>query len=463
MTIDGLLWTALEGGLGHRKTAYLRYAPLSEIVGVSTLPDAVAVHGASVHDKKAFYQSLQSSFEALAQVLPPQEKTAMPYPVNTSFARKVAVAQKVRILERASEGEVTEKAGAIRRAVDIDVFDQFVKQANILAGVPDSPPARELGKRLKHRDDSTPPTVSALEPDAGLGKAAGLGGDLGKKLLGGAAFGTAMGVPLYLGGTALAEENAEQMRNKALQAALGAGVIGVGAYGAGRGIDYAATEKERDNQAARSVDMQRAMLANTLAAQQAMNYRKYSAHAKAADCKTDLTEPSSVLEDSKGEHWPSKTKEKAPGGEVKLEQHEDKVARLMTTVYIDSFLSQVDQTEKVAEIREVNRDYGVTLLCALEKGATGKQAGDAAQAAIAKAQAKKDPKRRAAETDAAMQGAGHAYHVSSEYTPITGKETQLGAILRSGRENQRAARKTTSGPGGTTLQKRKEGPGGATQ
>jgi hypothetical protein len=366
MNIDGLMWRALEGGIGREKTAYLRNEPLSEIMGVETLPDAVAAHGAATHDKKAFYRSLHSSFHALAQILPEQEKTAAPYPVNTSFARKLAVAQKARILESASEGETTEKIAAVRQIIDEDIFTQFVKQANILSGVADSPAARKLNKRLKNKGGEAEAAVSGQGLEADLAKSANLGGDLGKKLLGGAAFGTAMGVPLYLGGSALAEDHAVQIRNKALQAAAGAGLIGLGAYGAGRGIDYAAKERERDNQARRSVDMQRAMLANTLAANQAMSYGKYG---EAAGCKTDLTEPSRVLEESKGEHWPSKTKEKAPGGEVKMEQHEDKVARLMATVYIDSFLNQVDQTEKVAELREVNRDYGVTLLCALEKSA----------------------------------------------------------------------------------------------
>lgn len=323
MDYTELMWQAIEGALGAEKTATLRYTPLHRLTGASTLSDAVAMHAITRREKKAFFKSVKTAAAAAPQV---ERQQSMP--------QKIATAMKARAIEAHVEGEVAVKVAAVRREVDRDIFDSLMKvaKANILTDVSESPMARELGK----------------------------------KLLGGAAAGVGLGVPLYAAGSALSEQNAEEMRNKALQAAAGVGLIGLGTYGAGRGMDYLATERERDNQAARSVDMQRAMLANTLAANQAMKYSSAG-----PDGKTDLTEPSPVLEESKGEHWPSKTKEKNPGGETQMEQEAGKVAELMKTAYIDAFLEQVDQTEKVAALRELNRDYGVSLICDLEKRAAG--------------------------------------------------------------------------------------------
>lgn len=69
-------------------------------------------------------------------------------------------------------------------------------------------------------------------------KKAGVMGELGRKALTGAAYGTGAALPVALGGSYLLDragdetkETTEDIRNKVLQAALGVGGIGAGLYG----------------------------------------------------------------------------------------------------------------------------------------------------------------------------------------------------------------------------------------
>lgn len=283
---DELLWRAIEGALGTEKTAYLRYAPLSAITGAEDLTTAVAAHSSAHHEKKAFWRTVGRGLQALDKVAAAPAEDTRPYPPNTSIHQKIAVAKKARVLESALSGVESVKVAAIRREVDNDIFDGLLKAASgTLMGAIKSPEARALAEKV-------------IEG----------GKNLGSKALQGAAVGTGLAVPLYIGGTALAEDAAEEARNKALQTAAGVGGMAMLGYGANRLMDNAAYH-DRHKQAA-------------------------------------------------------------------ADDTYEKISALTATVYIDQFLAQVDQTEKVAALREINRDYGVSLLCDLEKSAAIRVPGE---------------------------------------------------------------------------------------
>lgn len=261
--LDNFLWTAIEGALGAEKTAWLRGAPLSDVVGVPdlTLGDSIA-HVASVaRQKRAEHRKHASALRALGDVIgnPPREP-------ERSFARKVAAAQKLRVIAGAAlSPEEHVKVASARRQNDDEIFDAMLKlAANPLAGVAKSDFARNMAKGL--------------------------------------ALGTGAGVPLYFAGRELSEDASADFRDKALQTAAGIGGIASLSYGANRMMQNAAYKDRHPG--------------------------KFAA----------------FTEDPIG----------------------DRVIDLTATVYVDQFLAQVDQTEKVAELRELNRDYGVTLLCELE-------------------------------------------------------------------------------------------------
>jgi hypothetical protein len=400
---DELLWNAIEGALGTDKTAYLRYSPLSEITGASDLPTAVAAHAGAHREKKAFWRTTGQTFRALDKVAAALPEDNRPYPPTTSLQTKIAVAQKARLLEGALTGEENVKVASIRREVDNDLFDMLIKQANVLGGAIKNPAARELAE-------------SVVEG----------GKDLGKKALQAGAVGTGLAVPLYVGGSALAEDATEEARNKALQTAAGVGGMAMLGYGANRMMDNAA-------------------------------YHDRHKQASADDLMT-------------------------------------KISALTATVYIDQFLVQFDQTEKVAALREVNRDYGVSLLCDLEKtamqierprqadltgpaafgvdpltyfsekraeGPTQDQGWDAwriANKAKAPRAAKTDPERQKSYTK--LQGQSAAGPV-----PSAGWEVQSGVTARARNVAKDKAKtyETKSGPGGTQVRRGKGGPGGATK
>lgn len=268
--IDNLLWRAIEGAIGSEKTAWLREAPLHEIVGTRlgvddfNLGDAVAHLGKTAREKKAFRQKTASALHALGELI-----GDAPAPPRPSFQRKIAAARKLRTLAQAHlSPQEHVKVASARQELDATLFDDMIKLA-------------------------TNPLMSVAKSDFARNMAKGL------------ALGTGATVPLYVGGNMLAEDTAEEFRNKALQTAAGVGGIAALGYGANRLMDNAAYEARHP----------------------------------------DKFKGAAFLEDPISE----------------------KVAELTATVYLDQFLAQVDQTEKVAELREVNRDYGVTVLCELEK------------------------------------------------------------------------------------------------
>lgn len=268
--LDNFLWRSLEGGLGAEKVAWLREAPLSEIVGTNlgvpdfNVGDAIAHVAKTAHEKKANHRKQMSSFRALGELIgnPPAEP-------QHSFARKVASAQKLRDLAGlAMRPDEHVKVASARKVVDDQIFDEMLKlAANPLAGVAQSSFARNMAKGL--------------------------------------ALGTGATIPLYVGGNALSDDVSTDFRDKALQTAAGIGGIATLGYGANRMMQNAAYKDRHPD--------------------------KFKTAAFMAD----------------------------PVG--------DRVVDLTASVYIDQFLAQVDQTEKVAEIRELNRDFGVTVLCELER------------------------------------------------------------------------------------------------
>ena len=89
----------------------------------------------------------------------------------------------------------------------------------------------------------------------GILKQAGIASELGRKALTGAAYGAGVVLPVALGGSYLlgragdeTRESVADMRNKALQTALGVGAVGAGLYGlhhlANRGEKQASFQEE---------------------------------------------------------------------------------------------------------------------------------------------------------------------------------------------------------------------------
>lgn len=351
---DELLWNAIEGALGTEKMAYLRYAPLSTITGARDLPTAVAAHASAHHEKKAFWNTVGRglrSLEKVAKASPPDNR---PYPPNTSLVRKIAIAQKARLLEQGLEGSENVKIASVRKEVDKDIFEALIKQANVLSGAIKNPAARELSE-------------SVIEG----------GKDLGKKVLTGAALGTGAAVPLYIGGSALSDKATEDARNRALQTAAGVGGMAMLGYGANRLMD---------NMAYHNRHKQAEWGANELRVEwkdyndgRAGSIVAPTGEVLVPDAFSENTPPEAIqasLQQVAGLLGKPPEEILGPYAQNKQASSDDifeKISSLTATVYIDQFLDQVDQTEKVAALREVNRDYGVTLLCELEKHAQDKE------------------------------------------------------------------------------------------
>jgi hypothetical protein len=200
---DNFLWRALEG-------AFLRYAPLSTVIGA---PADFSVADAAGHvAKEAMYMADEqrainagvAALRAMGDVA--VEKTA-------SLSDKIALAHKMRIMMDQG-GEKTAAAEPYKDALYEDIVDT-IKTATvggILEGVSKSPALR----------------------------------DMGKKMLGGAAVGTGVAVPAVAAGSALSDQFTEDARNRALQTAAGVGAMGVAGYGGMKAIDQMAQDRSRD-------------------------------------------------------------------------------------------------------------------------------------------------------------------------------------------------------------------------
>lgn len=283
--IDNLLWRAIEGGLGTEKAAALRTRPLSELTGATSISVGMGKLATSAQTKKATWRKIHAGLkEAVALE---QERPPVPRGIHEgkSMERKLASARKLRVLEASDllTDEDRVKVAALRGELDEEIFGGLVHTAvgqtktaaNPLAGTPTAPAERWLADAMK-----------------------GGAGALGKGML----MGTGAAVPLTVGGMAVADHSAEEMRNQALLAAAAVGGLGAAGYG------------------------------------------------------------------------------------IHSAMQGEKLSTLTQTVYLDQLLSRVDQTEKVAALREMNRDLGVSVLLDLEKTAADMDAQLPAEAVAGREQ-----------------------------------------------------------------------------
>ena len=212
--IDNLLWRAIEGGLGAEKAAALRTRSLSELTGVTSISVGMGKLATSAQTKKANWRKIHAGLKEAVAL----EKERPPVPrgihEGKSMERKLASARKLRVLEASDllSDEDRVKVAALRGELDKEIFGGLVHTAvgqtktaaNPLAGTPTAPAERWLADAMKNG-----------------------AGTLGKGLL----MGTGAAVPLTVGGMAVADHSAEEMRNQALLAAAAVGGLGAAGYG----------------------------------------------------------------------------------------------------------------------------------------------------------------------------------------------------------------------------------------
>ena len=255
---DELLWHALEGALGAEKTAFLRHAPLTDVIPGGrrdfSVADAAGQIAKKASTQRQERQAIHSGLKALAALGAdaPRAKTA-------SLSEKVALAHKLQIAEQHSDERERVKTASYRHALNEDIVDTIKEAAvgGILEGVSKNPLLR----------------------------------DVGKKMLQAGAVGTGLAIPGYAAGSALSDTFTEDARNRALQTAAGVGGLGLMGYGGMKAIDSA-------------------------------------------------TEKMSSAAVSLGQVLP-----------------QEKVAHLATATYLDELLASVQQTEKVAGLRRLNREF----------------------------------------------------------------------------------------------------------
>lgn len=143
--------------------------------------------------------------------------------------------------------------------------------------------------------------------------------EAGKKLLGGAAVGTGLAIPGYAAASALSDDFTEDARNRALQTAAGVGGLALMGYGGKKLIDDQALDAQRRK-----------------------NYAAMDQYRRGVKMSS-VQEP--VL------------------GQI---MDREKAAHLATACYLDELLDSVAQTEKVAAVRELNREFIVEELLTKE-------------------------------------------------------------------------------------------------
>ena len=273
MVDQELLWQALEGAIGTQKVAYLKSAPLLDILGARqdfSVADAVGHVAKHAHIRKREQRAIHNGIKAAAALNIRPKKPAF------TLADKIKVA--ARLSHPAFEGQ--EKVATAKHALYKEIVDG-IKEAGmggILDGISKNPVLR----------------------------------DAGKKLLQAGAVGTGLAVPGYAAGSALSDDFTEDARNRALQTAVGVGGLGLLGYGGKKMIDDQAIDSQRQK--------------NYAAMDQFRRGEKMGS----------AQEP--IL------------------GQV---LNREKAAHLATACYLDELLDGVEQTEKVASIRALNREFVV--------------------------------------------------------------------------------------------------------
>lgn len=180
MSIENVLWKAIEGRLGAQKTAELQNQPLHKLArhkvhrehGIDvgdafTLGDAVGSLGISWRKKTAVHRSIVEGLDALVALdLPSTEKTAAEipegiYPSDASLFTKIAGAQKIRHVKAIADPQEREVLASLQRRVDRDVVNTVTKLASgVLQGISKNPIAREMGRGALMSIGAAVPTVA---------------------------------------------------------------------------------------------------------------------------------------------------------------------------------------------------------------------------------------------------------------------------------------------------------------
>jgi hypothetical protein len=212
------LWRVLEGALGSEKVAYLRYAPLDEIVlnkmaqdyPEQTMPEYITLPLAMRHitEKHAFakrrWQMVESGIEAIRQLRAQGLYKRASLLPRGSLRRKIAVRDRL-LLAASGGGEAREKVAAI--------LPEYDRQLRAYLGEERFEKVAKAGflRKAYQAVDSSTPGRAALQ---GLGVGAGL-----------AVPATAVGYHLI----GRAEDKAKQMALP--MAAAGAGSAFLGGLG----------------------------------------------------------------------------------------------------------------------------------------------------------------------------------------------------------------------------------------
>lgn len=300
MSYIDLIWGALEGGLGAEKTAYLKHQPLDEIVRNKIAHDHGVEVGPNITLGDAVGTLGISWRKKKAQHRVIQDGITALKSVLPADTEKTASEAEARLYPRdASTFHKISAAYKLRRLAPLARGDGAEKIAALQQQV-DEDIVESLKKEARLSAISKHPAAR----------------NMGKGLAVGAGAAAPLGVGAYMTGSALSDRFTEDARNRALETAAGVGAIGTGVYGIGRGIDHMLEQRGADRNYERMLNHQRQLLAD----QQRMLGKQASVN---ENVETDFK----------------------------------------TAIYIDSLLENVEQNEKVAEVRALNREYAVNLLC----------------------------------------------------------------------------------------------------
>lgn len=162
---DALMWRALRGALGVRKTAALRYLPLSTLItsklaseGVATT-DTLSLGTAAGHAGRKLAMArreqhvIQAGLAALRD-LQPAEKTASQCPAidTQGLYEKVAHAYKLQLVRPYTSPEVQQEVKTAFDQTALEIYDLLHKYAGALQGIPPvNAPARSIEDQAREQ------------------------------------------------------------------------------------------------------------------------------------------------------------------------------------------------------------------------------------------------------------------------------------------------------------------------
>ena len=307
MSHQATIWRALENSLGREKTAYIRQAPLYVVVRNKYAQE----HGVDLGDKFSLGDAVGA--------------------IGISWRKKQGSHRSIRdglkaldaALPRESTKTATENTPQMY-PVGASTFQKIAaaQKVRMLIDFAENTGVRGVEKLAAVREAVDCDVIESIKKEASLLTDV-LANPAVRNVGKGLGIGTGVAVPAYIAGSALSDDITADARDRALQTALGVGTIGLGVYGLGRGVDHFVDQTAADKNYARMQDN----------ANHNMDLQRRAYEDKKRIDEKYASAASTAVEDFR------------------------------TAAYVDALLDTVPNTEKIASIRALNREFAVNLLC----------------------------------------------------------------------------------------------------